>query len=230
LKRLDPTSEEGYTAETIGAAHEVFTDCVHDIQGAIDFLEERGVEGIYLVGHSTGCQKAVYYLSQRPSKSVKRAVLLCPLSDYADFKANDTPAAQAKALNAATKLVEQGKPHDLLPKSVWPDLHDAQRFLSLYTPDSEEEIFTYAQPDKEPTTLQAVTIPLHIMLAGDDEYADRPAAKIGQWFKDVLPKDKVSVTVIAGATHNLSGRGEEVRKQLKLAKSRLDGTKANDII
>src|SRR5262249_2738912 len=42
-----------------GAAHEVFSDCADDIQGVLNKLRNLGVQEIYLVGHSTGCQKSV---------------------------------------------------------------------------------------------------------------------------------------------------------------------------
>src|SRR5258708_1138155 len=44
-----------------GAAHEVFTECVDDIEGAINFAKKNGVKEIYLAGHSTGCQKSAYW-------------------------------------------------------------------------------------------------------------------------------------------------------------------------
>ncbi|HEX7259551.1 MAG TPA: alpha/beta fold hydrolase [Candidatus Saccharimonadia bacterium] len=216
FKRTDPNSEKGYVSEKIGEAHEVFTECIHDIQGAITFLEERGVQAIHLVGHSTGCHKAMYYLSQKPSKSVKGAVLLCPLSDYAYFRYSLDEAIMSNAITIAQKMVGAGKPHELLPLDIWPGLEDAQRFLSLATPDSEEEIFTYAQPDKEPETLQKVTVSLNIILAEQDEARDRPITEIGEWFKTVLPEEQIKVSIIPGATHNLIGKGEEVREGIKL--------------
>src|SRR3989344_3822653 len=36
-----------------GAVHEVFTDCVDDIQGAINFTKARGIKNTWLAGHST---------------------------------------------------------------------------------------------------------------------------------------------------------------------------------
>src|SRR3989338_10849106 len=48
-----------------GGAHEVFTDCVDDIQGAINFVRRAGVKNIYLAGHSTGCQKSIYWAGKK---------------------------------------------------------------------------------------------------------------------------------------------------------------------
>src|SRR3989344_7901479 len=35
-----------------GSAHEKFTDCADDIQGVINFARRRGVNNVFLVGHS----------------------------------------------------------------------------------------------------------------------------------------------------------------------------------
>ncbi|MBU0569841.1 alpha/beta fold hydrolase, partial [Patescibacteria group bacterium] len=83
IKKLDERKKKGYTSENIGETHEVFTDCVDDIKGAVDFIKSQGVEKIYLAGHSTGCQKSIYYLSQKSrQKNIKGVILLCPVSDY----------------------------------------------------------------------------------------------------------------------------------------------------
>src|SRR3989344_5371271 len=44
-----------------GAAHEIFTDCADDIQGAINYAKKAGAKSVYLAGHSTGCPKSVYW-------------------------------------------------------------------------------------------------------------------------------------------------------------------------
>ena len=45
-------------------------------------------------------------------------------------------------------MVKAGKAKELVPKEIWWQYLSAERLLSLYTPDSIEEIFSYAQPDK----------------------------------------------------------------------------------
>lgn len=84
IKKIDKRKKKGYSSELVGEAHEVFTDCVDDIQGVVDFLTKEGVKEIYLAGHSTGCQKSVYYLAQRgKQKLINGVILMCPMSDYA---------------------------------------------------------------------------------------------------------------------------------------------------
>ena len=211
IKRLDRLTPKGYRRVWGGVAHEVFTDCVDDVQGAINFVHKQGVRKVYLVGHSTGCQKIVYTLSKmRQQSAIAGAVLLCPVSYYASVKKTTKPKELAQAQRAARALVKQGKPHQLLPYDVWPTPLDAQRFLSLYTPDSKEEIFTYAQPKKLPRTLQKVRVPLLTVLAGSDEYHDRGTPELVTWFKNHITSARSTVFAIPGATHNFTSKEHQV--------------------
>lgn len=215
-KKEDIRKKRGYRPELIGEAHEVFTDCVDDLQGAVDYIKSRGVEDIFLVGHSTGCQKSIYYLSRRGKQDlIKGVILLCPVSDYAASPTWADPENLRKATRTARRLVKKGQPHTLLPTNIWPALHDAQRFLSLYTPDSEEEIFTYAQPGKPPTTLRKITIPTLAIYAGEDEYHSRPTKEITQWFRENSRAEDLVVTSIDGALHNFTGHTDEIIRLLR---------------
>ena len=192
-----------------GACHEVFTDCVDDIQGAVDFCHNQGYKEIFLVGHSTGCQKSVYYLSRlKDQKKIAGAVLLCPVSDYADALTYGK-AVIAKAASLAHHLVHAGKEHQVLPSAIWSHQDDAQRFLSLFTPDSKEEIFCYATA-RRPLTLQKVSIPLLAVFAENDEYLDRPLSAIVGWFKQNVRAPNFSIKTIKNANHGFHGREKPV--------------------
>jgi pimeloyl-ACP methyl ester carboxylesterase len=176
-------SKEETKWRTAGSAHEVFTECVDDIQGAINLVRKTGVKDIYLAGHSTGCQKSIYWAFKTGGKGVRGIILLAPLSDYASEKAADKGGRMKKATALARKLVMAKKPHELLPRWASPImLLDAQRYLSLYTPDSAEEIFTYGQPGRRSRTYESVTLPILALFADKDEYSDRPAERLAAWF------------------------------------------------
>jgi len=177
-----------------GAAHERFVDSADDIQGAINFARRQGSTEIYLIGHSTGCQKSVYWASKR-GRGVKGIVLLAPISDYSAIRKEYSKAKIARALKTARALVRKGKPHELLPSSVWgwPWIADAQRFISLYTGEGAEEIFLYWSPTKRPSTLRSVRIPILAILADQDEFEARSAKKLQEWFGAHLTKGEVVI-------------------------------------
>lgn len=223
IKQADPSSPKGYSRIRGGSAHEVFTDSPDDIQGAVTFLKHRGIREIFLVGHSTGSQKTAYYLAQaQPDRAVKGGVLLCPISDYASTSHFTDPLVLQAAAAHAQGMVNAGHDHDLLPAEIWPETIDAQRFLSLCTPDSAEEIFSYAQPQKAPATLQSVRRPLLIMFAENDEYMDRPLEQIAGWFAAATAHQPSDIKTIPGSLHNLRGAENFVAEKLVAWTNTLD--------
>ncbi|MFA4818469.1 MAG: alpha/beta fold hydrolase [Patescibacteria group bacterium] len=210
---VDKKSKKGCKSIIAGMAHEVFTDCVDDIQGAVNFARSRGVKNIYLVGHSTGCQKIIYYLARaKPQSAIKGAVLLCPLSDYSSAKKFTNPRVLGRATKIARELVKQKRPHELLPGNAWPYIIDAQRFLSLHTPDSKEEMFTYARPNVIPKTLHQIKVPILTVLAEKDEHGDIQPSAMLDWFKGHIRAADASFAVVKDALHNFDGLGYKVVK------------------
>ncbi len=197
-----------------GAAHEVFIDCVDDLQGAIDFAKMYAKQ-IYLVGHSTGCQKSIYWAHKKKSNGVNGIVLLAPISDYASFVAEHGAAQVVRAATAARALVDRGQKHALMPEDSCGAGFDAQRFLSLYTSDSVEEIFSYAQSNKVPKILASVRAPILVLLAEKDEYADRPAKSMATWF-DQRIKSPHMIEIVPRATHNFCDAEQSVAKTMMM--------------
>lgn len=192
-----------------GTAHEVFVDCVDDIQGAINFVRKAGVKKIYLAGHSTGCQKSIYWAHKTGGKGVRGIILYAPLSDYAGDRRKPKLKAVTKL---AREMVKKGRKHELLPAGTWWHDVDAQRFLSLYTPDSVEEIFSYAQPGKNPRIYKSVRVPVLAIFAGADEYSERPAEKLADWFTAHSGSRRFSAVVIPKTGHSFRDSEDHVAR------------------
>lgn len=214
VKKLDTKAPKGYSSHIIGMAHEEFTDCVDDLEGAVQFVQKLGAKNIFLIGHSTGCQKSVYYLSQKPKAPVKGVILLAPMSDFADVFNFTDKKVYNRAVAFAQKMVKEGRGHELMPKSIWPYVVDAQRFLSLHTPDSIEEIFSYAT-SREPKLLKKVKQPILVVLAEEDEFKDRPMTEIADWFEENLKKQKHQIDVIINGSHYFLAHVEQLQKIIK---------------
>ena len=189
-----------------GAAHEVFTDCVDDIDGALATAQSLGAAHIFLAGHSTGCQKAVYWAHKRKWKPIiSGIILLAPLSDYAGAVKIYGKKALSKTTHIAHAMVKARRGSELIPRSAWsaePD--DAQRFLSLYTPDSiEQSIFSYFDDNRRSSMLRSVQVPILTLLAEKDEYADRTASRIARWFEHEV-RSAHRLAIIPEASHGFS--------------------------
>lgn len=196
-----------------GTAHEVFAESRDDIAGAVAFAKSRGASRIVLIGHSTGCQKAAFYLAGKPDIAVKGAVLLAPLSDYAGIL-KEMPAARYKRVLATVRARAKKDPHALLAPSLSPTPIDAQRWLSLYTPESAEEIFTYASA-RAPKTLRKTRVPLLAIFAAKDQYADRPARELAAWFRSARPAQPIQARIIEAPDHSFTGASEAVADAIR---------------
>jgi len=198
-----------------GGAHEVFTDCVDDIEGAIRFARKQGVRTIYLAGTSSGAQKSIYWASKK-GKGIKGVILFAPISDYAYERMSVGKAVLGRIEKIARSYIKQGKEHELLPAGTlgWYYIVDAQRFISLYSGDSQEEIFTYWDPKRNPKTLRSVKLPILVLLAEKDEYGDRPAQKIGDWFAEHL-KIGDEIVIVPRVGHSFKGAEKKVAKLIR---------------
>lgn len=214
IKKINKKEPKGYESIAAGFAHEIFTDCVDDIDGAVNYALKIGAKEIILVGHSTGCQKSIYYLSRRQKTKVVGAVLLAPMSDLADMLAFTEAKKYKRLINVAKSMVKNNKASELMPSSLWSIPTNAQRFLSLFTAESTEEIFSYAS-GKNPKILKSVKKPLLVILAGNDEYRDRPITEISTWFKNVLIRKESEIKIINQAPHNFMGYVSGLQKIIK---------------
>jgi alpha-beta hydrolase superfamily lysophospholipase len=200
IRKINRRKPDGIEYVRAGGAHEKFEECVDDIEGALRYAKRQGARDIYLVGHSTGAQKSVYYATRKGNaRKVNGIILLAPLSDYGEAVRAE-PHVLEKRVRAARALVKKRKPHAFVPGS-WPD---AARFLSLYTPDSGEEIFTYAQPNNIPRTYRSLTTPLLVFFAGNDEYSGYRVQTLVEWFEKNA-RSNIKTIVIPRVAHSFKG-------------------------
>lgn len=212
IYKEDKRKKGGYSKFNSGMAYEIFSDCVDDIDGVVNYASKTGAKKIILIGHSTGCQKSVYYLAKKKKNNVSSAILLAPMSDFATMFKNTEKSKYLKLIKTAEKMVLRGDSLKLMPldRAI-----SAQRFLSLFSPKSEEEIFSYAS-NREPKLLKAIKKPLLIVLAGNDKFRDRPIIKISSWFeKELKSRDTATIKTVKQADHSFSGKFLELNRIIK---------------
>jgi len=144
IKKL--RSEQKQTSEYYGYTFELFHEADRDIQGVIKFIRSLGYRSLILQGHSSGCQKILYTLSQHDI-SIESVVLLSPCDDVG-------LAIQqygSDGLKEKVKFAQQTK-EEFLPKNFFFDLPLSRLgFLSHYGPGNHFDIFHYYDP-KRPFT------------------------------------------------------------------------------
>ncbi len=182
-------------------ATERFGDCLADIAAAIRFGRRAGYRRFILAGHSTGCQKAVYYQALRRDPGVRALVLLGPADDYAICR-RDLGPKYARRLRQARRLAAAGRGGAPMPADC--QSFSARRFLSIADPRSPEAgVFNYAGPLR---LFRRIREPLLVLFGAREEYACRPLAEMGLILKAKTRSVRLDYELTPGADHGFHGR------------------------
>lgn len=156
-----------------GGSFERFTDCVKDLRAIIQFLRREGYKNIYLIGHSTGANKVLYYLSRTQDRRVKGLALVGPMSDVGIEKER-LGSSFAKHLRRVKEYSRRNDPDQPMPKALSKTIMSARRYLSLNTPGGPEDVFPYYDPKASWSALKKVRVPLAVIIGKKDQY-------LGKW-------------------------------------------------
>lgn len=192
------------TYANIGGGREVFEECVYDIDAAVKFLVQQGFSEVILVGLSTGANKACYYAATQANKHIAGIALVSPLSDRL------IPSIRIRWYERffLKLLVVIGKGDILISgKSYFPGTPN--RFLSLLTPHSNEDVFDYADIEPALVRFSAIKKPLLVLLAAQDELADRSIIDIKKAFDSHQKSKLYKSFIIPGAMHSFKGKEKE---------------------
>ncbi|KAF8321710.1 DUF1749-domain-containing protein [Clavulina sp. PMI_390] len=99
--------------------HSLESDAV-DIGSAVKFLRDaRGKDTVVLMGHSTGCQDAMWYATVKADTrpAIAAAILQAPVSDVELYE-EMAAANERQWLDVARKMVQDGKGDEFLPRAA----------------------------------------------------------------------------------------------------------------
>ena len=157
-----------------GAGFEKFEDCVLDIRAMIAYARSLGYKKIILAGHSTGANKALYYLYKTKDPAVKGLILLGPVNDIAAGRKKFGKTGLARGVALAKKLAAKD-PAALMP--LFYGISSAARFLSMFCPGTDEDTFPYLTPRADWKALRSIRVPLAVIIGERDEYLDPVRSK-----------------------------------------------------
>jgi pimeloyl-ACP methyl ester carboxylesterase len=188
----------------IGTAKENFKDCVFDISASVSLLSKLGYSQIFISGHSTGCQKIIYYNHVEKNNKLKGVILISPVDDY-NSTVQDLGVKFKKAVATARKMVQTGRGGEFTPK--WVSSYTANRFLSYADHKNvEARILNYDSKLKE---FSEIKCPVLSVFGSKDEYIVKP---LRQCLK-TLEKHSSSEfnwVVIKGGDHNFTGKEKQL--------------------
>jgi len=206
---IDAYNEKEKSHITLGAGVEDFTKSIFDIDAGIRFLKQKGYTSIYLLGHSTGANKACYYGGTVKDDRVKGVMLASPISD----RLNPTIRYVFIKRIFLKLLIGLG-----FGDTVWTYLNffpiTPKRALSLLEPGSCEDVFSYSGKNPSMEVYGNITTPVFILFGEEDEYRDRPIFEIKKVFDALQNAKKYKSISISNSPHGFDGKEKEFASQV----------------
>lgn len=197
---------------------------VAELARLVEYLRtERGSSSskVFLMGHSTGCQDTIHYLSKysnstkfTSNQELNGGILQAPVSDSEAITDKDQAA---RFINMAKDYIDQGNPNELLPeealKLFFGAPFSAYRFHSLASIRGDDDYFSSYLTDSDyKESFGRVRVPLLVLYGGMDEFVPEnidKSALVNQWQSNTISNHwSPRSGIIAGATHNV-GVGSE---------------------
>lgn len=216
VKKINKKEKSGYERLTLGAAFEKFEDCIFDIEAGVKFLKSKGFTEIIIAGISTGANKTAYYFSKSQNKYAKAGILLSPLCDRSALKKDLGKKFNKKLevlLKKAEKMVALKQGNKIMPQDRNGFTFSANRILSLYTNESNEDAFPYDIPKAKFKTLSKIKKPMLAVFGSADKYLDRLIESIIEIFRENFQKTKkFDSAIIKNASHGYDEKEKELGK------------------
>lgn len=207
IRKVDKNNPKGYTHTNGGAGYEIFEDSIFDIDAGIQFLRDQGYGEIVLIGHSTGANKVCFWAATQKNEIVVGVVLASPLSDRLDTEIDKKKLK--KDISFMKNLVKKGKGNELvLGYHYFP--MTPKRFLSIFEPNSMEDMFDYGDEKPKLAYFSRIKKPLLVILGSRDEYLDRPVENVFEVFKRFTHSRRFQCVIIPSALHSFNGKEKEV--------------------
>lgn len=194
-----------------GTNNERFHDCLSDLAAAVRFAKTVGYRRVILVGHSTGCQKATYYVAVRQDPAVCGVVLLAIGDDLAIVR-RDLGRAYRRWLKIARTRIKSGRGDEPLGAPVVPPF-SARRFLSIADRRAvEARIFDFTGGPG--SWFARIQCPVLCIAAEHDEYQTVPTAQMISRLKQCYRGARFHARVVRGADHGFQGRESALARVL----------------
>lgn len=150
---------------------------VEELGKLVVFLSEKypSCSGVFLLGHSTGCQIACRFLSSSTSsKSKTNGVILQGAVSDREYMSWTNEKEMMEMLDLAKGMIEKGQGQECLPRradSLMGAAMTALRYHSLYSRLGDDDLFSSDLTPQELSQLfSTITTPMMLVLSGADEY------------------------------------------------------------
>lgn len=196
---------------------------VAELSKCISYFRTIKSGKIIIMGHSTGCQDVMEYLTGKGHEvraPIDGAIMQAPVSDRNSMIVEINPEVYRKSCITAQQMVERGDGDEILPFKItnrfFTSPVTAKRWLSLASPnhDGEDDLFSVDLTDDQLMKTFGklpAGVPMSILLSEKDEYVPESVDAIAlyrRWLKIAKSNsgciDETSSGYIIGANHTVS--------------------------
>ena len=225
LKLADETLPEEDRRYQGGTYYERIADCVHDIDGAAEFLRRQDFSTFYLLGHSTGANKICSYHAQAKNNVFSKYVLAGPGDDTGLFFHELGQKKFWQALGYAAKYAET-ESQRTMPKYTGMYPFSTRSAWDILNPDGSYNTFPYYEAvhgriGKKPLFEEYSRIdrPTLVILGEEDEYTAHVGgpARASKLFIEHTSNamlKKTDFALVPGANHSFDGLQEAFARQV----------------
>ncbi len=197
----DELSRWGEGTKLGGSCFEMLDECVHDINGAINYLKSIGKTRFILQGHSLGCTKVVHYMNTQAPDNIDKVILLAP-TDMVAWASRDKN--HETNVEKARKLIAENKPTTLVGAQCWPDETplSAQTYLSICVANTSADMYGGRENG---ALLGNVDKPMLIVYGSDDIGIKEIYGSIDDWkarTEAIINKDTTRIATVERASHS----------------------------
>jgi pimeloyl-ACP methyl ester carboxylesterase len=142
----DWISRAGNLTEFGGSAYENLEDCLPDLDGALDYLQQQGYRCFVLIGHSLGAIKSIIYQGTRQRGEVVGIVSCSAPKQFYSERIARQPQFR-ELIERAEAMVAEGRGEELMSISVGatPGIFSARSHLNKYGKDDRNDCRPYAK-------------------------------------------------------------------------------------
>lgn len=206
-----------------GSAMEEIADCAQDISGAVKFLEEKGYDQFYLIGHSTGANKAALYNFLHPRNKIEKFVLTGPGDDTGWWYKTLGPKPFADLLDEARQQTKVGNGSKLSSQAL--KIDEYMSFQALYdtlNPDGDYNIYPFYEyknhldlSSKELfQEFKSIKKPVLVLYGSEDEYCEGAREAVEILKSKSWDTKQFTANIIEGADHKFTGFEKELAKTI----------------
>lgn len=203
-----------------GSAKENFTDCYHDIKGAILMLLSKGYEVIYLQGHSLGSAKSVYTykrLKQENEIEILKHIKGVTLLSIVDIPRVCRALLWDKynlAIEEAEKMVQQGNEESLITREHFLHPLSAKNFLFINQIDGEIDLAPFGATEPNFSALNNIECKLFMCWGKEKDMILQSPEELEEILKSNVKNKNFEIKFIEETGHNYHFKEKETAQEI----------------